>query len=76
MKSNKKNITAKITSALTEAALVKSSRKKIMKKIDATAKKLTTKINKRLDSVIGKTHKLILKIAQNKRTNATKKIPK
>ena len=57
MKSSSKKMAAEITSALTEATLVKSSGKKIMKRIDDTAKKMAKKINKRINSATGKTQK-------------------
>ena len=74
MKSNSKKMAAEITSALTEATLVKSSGKKIMKKIDATAKKMAAKINKRIDLATGKTQKKILKKEQNKVKKVAKKL--
>ena len=66
MKSNSKKMAAEITSALTEASLVKSSGKKIMRKIDETAKRLAKKINKRMDTATGKTQKNILKKEEKK----------
>lgn len=49
MKTKSKKMAAEIASALTEATLVQSSRKKIMKQIDDTAKKMVKKFNKRID---------------------------
>jgi hypothetical protein len=66
MKSNSKKMAAEITSALTEATLIKSSGKKIMKKIDVTAKKMVAKINKRMDLATGKTQKNTLKKDEKK----------
>ena len=57
MKTKTKKMAAQITSALTEATLVKSSGKKIIKRIDNTAKKLAKKINKRINTATGKTKK-------------------
>ena len=48
MKTKTKKMAAEITSALTEATLVKSSGKIIMKRIDTTAKKIAKKINNRI----------------------------
>nr|WP_315250685.1 hypothetical protein [uncultured Flavobacterium sp.] len=66
MKSNSKKMAAEITSALTEATLIKSSGKKIMKKIDVTAKKMVAKINKRMDLATGKIQKNTLKKDEKK----------
>ena len=76
MKSSSKKMAAEITSALTEATLVKSSGKKIMKKIDDTAKKLANKINKRISATSGKTQNIILKKLQMKAIKAEKKVDK
>lgn len=73
MKLNTKKMAVEITSSLTEAALVKSSRKKIMKKIDVTAKKMAKKINKRIDMATGKTQKKMLKKEENKEKKVAKK---
>ncbi|MEO8254516.1 MAG: hypothetical protein ABI554_09040 [Flavobacterium sp.] len=73
MKSNSKKMAVEITSALTSAALVKSSGKKIMKKIDDTAKKMAKKINKRIDIATGKTQNKIVKKEQNKVKKVAKK---
>lgn len=74
MKSNSKKIAAEITSALKEATLVKSSGKKIMRRIDETAKRLAKKINKRIDSATGKTQKNLIKKEQKKAKKAEKKV--
>jgi hypothetical protein len=74
MKANTKKMAAEITSALSEATLVKSSGKKIMKKIDAVAKRMANKITKKIDSATGKTQKSILKKEQKKAEKTEKKI--
>ena len=74
MKLNLKKMASEITSALTEATLVKSSEKKLMKKIDETAKRLAKKINKRIDSAAGKAKKDLLKKEQKKANKADKKL--
>lgn len=74
MKSNSKKIAAEITSALKEATLVKSSGKKIMRRIDETAKRLAKKINKRIDSATGKTQNNILKKEVKKANKVAKKV--
>ncbi|MEP6931984.1 MAG: hypothetical protein ABI850_18315, partial [Flavobacterium sp.] len=48
MKTSSKKMAAEISAALTNAIVVKSSSKKILKKIDNTAKKMAKKINKRI----------------------------
>ncbi|WP_298155980.1 hypothetical protein [Flavobacterium sp.] len=70
MKSKSKKMVAALTTALNEAALVKSGGKKIVKRINDTAKKIVRKINKRIDTatqhipkkVIAKEQKQAIKI--------------
>lgn len=78
MKTTSKKMAAEIVSALTEATLVRSSRKKIMKQIDDTAKKMVKKINKRFDLLNTnpktntkkkKQQKQAIKAGQNKATS-------
>lgn len=76
MKSNSKKMAAEITSALTDATLAKSSRKKIMKKIDATANKLVKRINKRIDAATLKNQKSAIKKEQKDTKKVAKKLSK
>ncbi|MEO5775661.1 MAG: hypothetical protein ABIQ27_02080 [Flavobacterium sp.] len=75
MKTKTKKMAAEITSALTEATLVKSSGKKIMKRIDATAKKLAKKINNKIKKTTAKTKKNLLKKELKVKKTAEKLLP-
>lgn len=74
MKSSSKKIASEITSTIKEATLVKSSGKKIMRRIDETAKRLAKKINKRIDSATEKTQKKVLKKEKQKAKKVEKKV--
>lgn len=76
MKANSKKMTAEITSALAAATFVNTTAKKMMKKIDATAKKMTKTITKKMDATAKKSQKDIVKKEQKQKTTAKKAAPK
>ena len=76
MKANSKKMTAEISSALAAATLVNTTAKKMMKKIDVTAKKKAKIITKKMDASAKKSKKDIIKKEQKQTTTAKKVVPK
>ena len=76
MKANSKKMTAEISSALAAATFVNTTAKKMMKKIDVTAKKMAKTITKKIDASAKKSKKDIVKKEQKQTTTAKKAAPK